>query len=78
MSESDTVTAPSRLPAGTAAQAFRGSRKERSRVAGPWAYLFLFGATLLSLFPLYWVIILASHTNAEMAASTPPLVPKAW
>ena len=31
--------------------------------------------TLVSVFPLYYTIVMASHTNAEMAASTPPLLP---
>jgi cellobiose transport system permease protein len=31
--------------------------------------------TLVSIFPLYYTIVMASHTNAEMAAKTPPLLP---
>ena len=31
--------------------------------------------TVVSVFPLYYTIVMASHTNAEMAASTPPLLP---
>ncbi len=31
--------------------------------------------TLVSVFPLYYTIVMASHTNAEMAAGTPPLLP---
>ncbi len=31
--------------------------------------------TLVSAFPLYYTIVMASHTNAEMAAATPPLLP---
>ena len=31
--------------------------------------------TLVSVFPLYYTIVMASHTNAEMAAATPPLLP---
>jgi cellobiose transport system permease protein len=55
----------------------RRSTWRRSGGAGPVAYTFLIVATLVSLFPLYWVIILSSHTNSEMAASPPPLLPKA-
>ena len=29
----------------------------------------------VSVFPLYYTIVMASHTNAEMAAATPPLLP---
>jgi cellobiose transport system permease protein len=31
--------------------------------------------TVVSVFPLYYTIVMASHTNAEMAAGTPPLLP---
>ena len=31
--------------------------------------------TLVSVFPLYYTIVMASHTNAEMAASRPPILP---
>ena len=31
--------------------------------------------TLVSVFPLYYTVVMASHTNAEMAAATPPLLP---
>jgi cellobiose transport system permease protein len=31
--------------------------------------------TVVSVFPLYYTIVMASHTNAEMAASTPPILP---
>jgi cellobiose transport system permease protein len=33
--------------------------------------------TLVSVFPLYYTIVMASHTNAEMASGTPPLLPNA-
>jgi cellobiose transport system permease protein len=33
--------------------------------------------TVVSVFPLYYTIVMASHTNAEMAAATPPLLPNA-
>jgi len=31
----------------------------------------------VSVFPLYYTIVMASHTNAEMASATPPLLPNA-
>ena len=31
--------------------------------------------TVVSVIPLYYTIVMASHTNAEMAAATPPLLP---
>ncbi len=43
---------------------------------GSWATYTLVGVvTLVSVFPLYYTVVMASHTNAEMAASTPPLLP---
>jgi cellobiose transport system permease protein len=43
--------------------------------AGPGTYLALIVVTLLSVFPLYYTIVMASHTNAELAARTPPFLP---
>ncbi len=41
-----------------------------------WAtYAVITVVTLVSVFPLYYTIVMASHTNAEMAAGTPPLLP---
>jgi cellobiose transport system permease protein len=43
---------------------------------GSWlTYSVITVVTLVSVFPLYYTIVMASHTNAEMAASTPPLLP---
>ena len=43
--------------------------------ASPLVYLGVVVLTLVSAFPLYYTIVMASHTNAEMAAATPPLLP---
>ena len=45
--------------------------------AGPMVYLGVILLTVISCFPLYYTIVMASHTNAEMAAGTPPMVPNA-
>jgi cellobiose transport system permease protein len=45
--------------------------------AGWLTYTLIIVVTLVSVFPLYYTIVMASHTNAEMAASTPPLLPNA-
>lgn len=45
--------------------------------AGWGTYLAVAVVTLVSVFPLYYTIVMASHTNAEMAAKTPPLLPNA-
>jgi cellobiose transport system permease protein len=43
---------------------------------GSWVTYGLVGlVTLVSIFPLYYTVVMASHTNAEMAAKTPPLLP---
>jgi cellobiose transport system permease protein len=43
---------------------------------GSWVTYALVGViTLVSVFPLYYTIVMASHTNAEMAAGTPPMLP---
>jgi cellobiose transport system permease protein len=53
------------------AKAVRGKPMQ----AGPITYLILALVTIVSVFPLYYTIVMASHTNAEMAAKTPPLLP---
>jgi cellobiose transport system permease protein len=50
-------------------------RAGKPMTAGAGTYLALILATLLSVFPLYYTIVMASHTNAELAARTPPLLP---
>ena len=43
--------------------------------ASPMVYFGVILLTVISCFPLYYTIVMASHTNAEMAAETPPLLP---
>jgi cellobiose transport system permease protein len=45
--------------------------------ASPMVYLGIFLLTVISCFPLYYTIVMASHTNAEMASGSPPLLPNA-
>jgi cellobiose transport system permease protein len=40
-------------------------------------YLLVLLITAVSVFPLYYTMVMASHTNAEMASASPPLVPNA-
>jgi cellobiose transport system permease protein len=50
--------------------------KDKGVLKGTWATYSIVGlVTLVSVFPLYYTIVMASHTNAEMAAGTPPLLP---
>ena len=45
--------------------------------ASPMVYFGVILLTVISCFPLYYTIVMASHTNAEMAAGTPPMMPNA-
>ena len=54
------------------------SRTKRLRAtldATPLTYVLVILVAIVSIFPLYYTIVMASHTNAEMAASTPPMLP---
>jgi cellobiose transport system permease protein len=70
------VTDPT--PVLTPASGTRGVRRRRgTRPMRPtWVtYLVLTIATIVSVLPLYYTLVMASHTNAEMAADVPPLFP---
>ena len=43
--------------------------------AGPFTYVFLILVVLVSFFPLYWSLVVASHTNAAVYEYPPKLVP---
>ncbi len=47
----------------------------RLRRAHPLTYVFLVIVALLSLFPLYWSLVVASHDNAAVSAYPPVLTP---
>jgi cellobiose transport system permease protein len=47
----------------------------RTLRAGPVSYVILLVTTLISVFPLYWTAVIASHSNAEMARTPPPFWP---
>jgi cellobiose transport system permease protein len=56
----------------------RGRRRPLSRrlgAAGPFTYLFLILVAVVSLFPLYWSLVVASHDNSAVAAYPPVLTP---
>jgi ABC-type sugar transport system, permease component len=58
----------------------RPARRRRARPGAAlrpsWVtYLLLAIVTLVSVVPLYYTAVMASHTNAEMAAKVPPLLP---
>lgn len=43
--------------------------------AGPFTYVFLILVVMVSLFPLYWSLVVASHDNAAVYAYPPKLLP---
>jgi cellobiose transport system permease protein len=43
--------------------------------AGWSVYAIIIVLSLIAAFPLYYTIVMASHTNAEMASASPPLLP---
>jgi cellobiose transport system permease protein len=66
------------MAATTATSRIRTRPRRHAQVgltAGPIAYAVLIVATLISVLPLYWMMVIGSHTNAEMAATPPPFVP---
>ena len=70
----------SAAPVLTAAPGVRAAGRRRSRAGhhmhGSWlTYILVLLVTLGSVFPLYYTIVMASHTNAEMASATPPWLP---
>lgn len=51
------------------------ARRSPWRRAGPLAYVLLGAAVAVSVFPFYWMFVVASNTNAVMAQMPPPVVP---
>src|SRR5215471_15094390 len=43
--------------------------------AGPLTYLFLLGVAVVSVFPLYWSVVVASHDNSAIADYPPVMTP---
>jgi cellobiose transport system permease protein len=60
-------SAPSRLRRKTMSRRFES--------AGPFTYLFLLGVAILSIFPLYWSVVVASHDNSAIANYPPSMTP---
>jgi cellobiose transport system permease protein len=53
----------------------RGRETVGERRAGPFTYAVLVVTTVLALIPLYWTVVAASRTNADIAKTPPPLTP---
>jgi cellobiose transport system permease protein len=47
----------------------------KPNAAGPLTYVVITVITLVSVFPLYYTVVMASHTNSEMAKKVPPFLP---
>ncbi|HZC71763.1 MAG TPA: carbohydrate ABC transporter permease [Jatrophihabitans sp.] len=76
--KSSPAAAPGPVPPGPVVQraSRRRRRKARSTLNPSWlTYLLLGIITFVSVLPLYYTVVMASHTNAEMAAKVPPLLP---
>ena len=51
------------------------ARIPRWQRTSPFSYLALAAITFLSIFPFYWMFVVASNTNAEISKSPPSLIP---
>jgi cellobiose transport system permease protein len=54
---------------------FLGRRTVGERRGGPVTYVVLTLTTVLAIFPLYWTVVAASRTNADISKTPPPLTP---
>ena len=66
------------ISGGVAVVTTRRGRRRRARTttqAGWGTYVVLTLVTIVSVFPLYYTLVMASHTNAEMARRVPPMLP---
>lgn len=53
----------------------RLSMTRRFQSAGPGTYIFLLVVAILSFFPLYWSVVVASHDNSAISAYPPVITP---
>src|ERR671929_1660078 len=60
---------------GADVRARRRPLSRRLGAAGPFTYLFLVVVAVVSAFPLYWSLVVASHDNSAVAAYPPVLTP---
>ncbi|MEW1695250.1 carbohydrate ABC transporter permease [Streptomyces sp. NPDC093249] len=70
---------PSHRPRSVPGTALRGRRTRpaagRQHHAGPLTYVLLAVAAAVSLFPLYWNVVAASHTGERVVEAPAPLLP---
>jgi cellobiose transport system permease protein len=73
---SSTLTSPPATPSGTAlAEQAAAPTRRRRRPRKLGLYLMLTSGALLSVFPLYWLTVIASNTTSDIYKSPPKLVP---
>ncbi|OKJ63086.1 sugar ABC transporter permease [Streptomyces sp. CB02009] len=75
----DRTPAGPRVPVAAPATARHGRRfgqtAGRQHHAGPLTYVLLVAAAFVSLFPLYWNVVAASHTGERVVEAPAPLLP---
>jgi cellobiose transport system permease protein len=64
-------------PVGTEAATMAKPKAGRQLTAGRYTYVVLAVVTIVAVFPLYYTLIIASHTNYQMAQTPPPFIPNA-
>jgi cellobiose transport system permease protein len=71
-----TIPGPATAAAG---RLLRGRRAKAGKQlsAGPYTYVILAIVTIIAILPLYYTLIIASHTNHDMAQTPPPFLPNA-
>ncbi len=62
-------------PTATKSRRRRLTMNRRFESAGPLTYVFLLLIAILSIFPLYWSVVIASHDNSAIAAYPPVTTP---
>jgi cellobiose transport system permease protein len=70
-----TAIAEDRGVTATATPRRKPKARNKPNGASRLTYLVIILATIVSVFPLYYTIVMASHTNAQMAQKVPPFLP---
>ncbi|MEV0727164.1 MULTISPECIES: carbohydrate ABC transporter permease [Polymorphospora] len=70
-----TTRKPDTRRSGDPGGAGPAGRAPRHRAAGFWSYLFLSVVILFSAFPIYWMFVVATSTDAALAEIPPRVVP---
>jgi len=69
-------TAAGSMPPVTATPKRNGRRGVKGSLDAGWGtYVVLILVAIVAIFPLYYTVVMASHSNADMAKSPPPFLP---